>query len=72
MLPFFEVPVFTWHQEYLNVLYQRQYINSARRFADAMPLTPDHVAALNLFDALANDPELNPTMRLEPGDMQFI
>ncbi len=72
MQPFFEIPVFTWHQGYLNVMYQRQYIDSAQRFADAMPLTPDHVEALNLFDELANDPGLKLTMMLEPGDMQFV
>ena len=31
-----------------------------------------HVAALDLFDDLANDPELHLTMRLQPGDMQFV
>ena len=53
-------------------MYQRQYIDSAQRFADAMRLTPDHVEALNLFDELANDPELNLTMKLEPVDMLFV
>ena len=72
MKPYFEIPVFTWHQGYLNVMYQRQYIDSAQRFADALRLTPDHVEALNLFDALANDPELELGMMLEPGDMQFV
>ena len=37
-----------------------------------MRLTPDHVAALDMFDALANDPELCFGMQLEPGDMQFV
>ena len=53
-------------------MYQRQYIDSAQRFADAMRLTPDHVEALNLFDELANDPELSLTMKLEPVDMLFV
>ena len=72
MKPYFEIPVFTMHQGYLNVMYQRQYIDSAQRFPDAMRLTPDHVEALNLFDELANDPDLNLAMMLEPGDIQFV
>jgi len=31
-----------------------------------------HVNALDCFDALANDSQLNFLMRLEPGDMQFV
>ncbi len=30
------------------------------------------MAALDAFDALANDPALHLTMRLAPGDMQFV
>lgn len=72
MKPFFEIPVFSWFTERLTVMYQRQYIDSAQRFDDALRLTPDHVAALDLFDELANDPALHLSMRLEPGDMQFV
>ncbi|MGY8795016.1 MAG: TauD/TfdA family dioxygenase, partial [Woeseiales bacterium] len=32
----------------------------------------EHIAALNKFDQLANDPELYFSMQLEPGDMQFV
>ena len=72
MKPYFEIPVFSWFAERLTVLYQRQYIDSAQRFPDAPRLTPEHVAALDLFDELANDPALHLIMRLEPGDMQFV
>jgi len=72
MLPFMTIPPFCWHNGKLTVFYQRQYIDSAQRFPEAMRLTPDHVAALDRFDALANDPELYLTMRLQPGDMQFV
>lgn len=71
-LPFMTIPPLSWHEGYLTVFYQRQYIDSAQRFVEAMRLTPDHVAALDLFDALANDPDLHVTMRLQPGDMQFV
>lgn len=72
MKPFFEIPVFTWHLGFLNVMYQRQYIDSAQRFAAALRLSDRHVAALDLFDELANDPDLCFSMRLAPGDMQFV
>ncbi len=70
--PFFEIPVFTWHHGMMSTIYQRQYIDSAQRFDEAMRLTPRHVEALDCFDALANDPRLNFLMRLEAGDMQFV
>lgn len=72
MQPFFSIPVYSWHRNHLTVMYQRQYIDSAQRFEDAMPLTPDHVQALDLFDDYANDPDMNLSMQLEPGDMQFV
>lgn len=70
--PFVEIPVFSWHAGYLTVFYQRQYIDSAQRFDGVLRLTSQHVAALDLFDSLANDPELHLRMRLEPGDLQFV
>jgi len=71
-LPYLLIPVFSFYEGYLTVFYQRQYIDSAQRFADAPRLTPLHVEALNMFDALANDPKLCLSMELEPGDMQFV
>lgn len=70
--PFMEIPVLNWHSGQLTVFYQRQYIDSAQRFDGAMRLTPEHIEALDMFDALANDPELCFGMQLEPGDMQFV
>ncbi len=70
--PYFTIPVYSWHEGHLNAIYQRQYIESARRFADVPPLTAAQVEALDLFDALANDPALNFHMRLQPGDVQLV
>jgi hypothetical protein len=70
--PYMEIPPLSWHAGYLTVFYQRQYIDSAQRFPDAPRLTPSHIAALDMFDALANDPELHFGMQLQPGDMQFV
>jgi hypothetical protein len=57
-LPFFSIPVFSWHAGQLSVIYQRQYIDSAQRFLEAPRLTPAHVEALDAFDALCNDPSM--------------
>jgi hypothetical protein len=70
--PYFEIPVFNWHEGYLSAIYQRQYIASAQRFADAPRLTPAHVEALDLFDSLANDPRLHMFMELRRGDVQLV
>ena len=70
--PFMEIPVLSWNQGYLTVFYQRQYIDSAQRFSEAMKLTPKHIEALDMFDTLANDPNLYFGMQLEPGDMQWV
>ena len=70
--PYLEIPPLSWFEGRLTVFYQRQYIDSAQRFEGVLRLTPDHIAALDMFDALANDPELHFEMQLQPGDMQFV
>lgn len=70
--PYFEIPVFNWYKGILTGIYQRQYIDSAQRFPDAMRLTDKHIEALNLFDSLADKPSLHLSMQLEHGDMQFV
>jgi hypothetical protein len=70
--PYFEIPVFNWHKGYLTAIYQRQYIDSAQRFPDAPLLTAKQVEALDLFDALANDPALHLFMEFKPGDVQLV
>ncbi len=70
--PFMTIPPLSWHAGRLTVFYQRQYIDSAQRFDGAMRLTPAHIEALDMFDALANDERLHLKMRLQPGDMQFV
>ena len=72
MQPYFSIPVYSWDRDHLTVIYQRQYIDSAQRFDDAMRLTSAHIQALDMFDEFANDPNLNLSMQLEPGDMQFV
>lgn len=72
MLPWFEIPVLSWFEQQLTVLYQRQYIDSAARFPDAPRLRPDQIEALDLFDEIVNEPDMHLTMDLNLGDIQFV
>ena len=71
-LPWFEIPVLSWHRGQLTVLYQRNYIRSAARFGEAPQPAPEHVEALDLFDAVVNEPDVHLGMELAVGDMQFV
>jgi hypothetical protein len=70
--PYFTIPTFNWFAGQLSAIYQRQYIESARRFADVKPLSPEQKAAYDLFDELANDPDINLQMEFHPGDVQLV
>lgn len=70
--PYFNIPVFNYHNGLVSAIYQRQYIESARRFPGVPPLTPLQIEALDLLDELANDPQLNLMMELQPGDIQLV
>lgn len=70
--PFFRIPVLSWFDDRLTVIYQRQYIDSAARFDGAPRLDPEMVAALDLFDEIANEPTMHLRMALAVGDMQFV
>ena len=70
--PYFLLPPFNWYKGYLSAIYQRQYIDSAQRFDDAPRMTPQLIEALDMFDALTNDPKLNMFMEFKPGDVQLV
>src|SRR5215470_6131103 len=70
--PWFEIPVLSWLDERVTVIYQRRYIESAARFAAAPRLTERQRAALDAFDAVLDDPALHLEMDLEPGDVQLV
>jgi hypothetical protein len=70
--PYFRIPVFNWHEGLLSTIYQRQYIESARRAPEVQPLTSAQIEAMDMFDALANDPALNMHMEFRPGDIQLV
>jgi hypothetical protein len=70
--PFFRIPVFNWYAGLLSTIYNRTYIESARRFPEVPPLSSQQVEALDLFTNLANDPALHCRMELQTGDIQLV
>jgi hypothetical protein len=71
-LPWFDIPVYNDYAGYLSVIYSPHYTRSSQRFPDARRLTAEDLEALEMFDRLAEDPELRLDMELQPGDMQFV
>ena len=65
--PYQHVPIYNFHAVYLNVLYKREYIDLAQRFAEVPALTSSQVAALDLMDQVCDELALEFVM--EPGDM---
>lgn len=70
--PWHEIPVYNWHIGRLSALYTRTYIKSARRFPEVPPLTEKQIAALDLFDELAESPDITLHMTFRPGDIQLV
>ena len=70
---YYETPIFHWYANQLSVIYgNRYYIESAQRFPDVPRLTEKQIEALDLFDALANDPSNYLDIEFQPGDIQLI
>jgi hypothetical protein len=69
----YEISIFHWYADQLSVIYgNRHYIESAQRFAGVPRLTTKQIEALDLFDALANDPANYLDIEFRPGDIQLI
>ena len=68
--PWFQLPVFNFHQEYMTVSWQGGYIRSATRFNELPPHSKDLKDGLNLFNELAN--KLAYSMDFKPGDIQIL
>ncbi len=69
---FYAIPAFTEHGGRLFVRFIPQYILASQRHADAPRLSPLARTAIATMSELANDPEFNVYMDLQPGEMQFI
>ena len=70
--PFFLNAVFNHHAGLVSSYISRRYVESSQRHPDAPRLTPLHVEALDLLDALAEDPDLHLDMEFRPGDLQLL
>jgi hypothetical protein len=69
----YETPIFNWYAGRLSVMYgNRYYIVSAQRFPEVPRLTEKQIEALDLFEALANDPANYHDIEFKPGDIQLI
>jgi hypothetical protein len=69
--PWFYTPVYNDYEGHLSAIYAPHYVRSSQRFPEAPRLTEQDYAALDCFDALAEDAELRLDMELRPGDIQF-
>jgi len=64
-------PIFNFHQGFLSVLYKRRYLFSAQRFPEVPKLTEQQIEALDLFEEICNDPNVQLSFYMEPGDLQI-
>ena len=69
---FYAVPGFTEHDGRLFVRFIPQYILASQRHPDAPRLSETAREAIATVSAMANDPDFNVYMDLQPGEMQFI
>ena len=70
--PYYVQPCFNFVDGRLFVRYNRTFIESAQRFPDVPRLTPRHIEAMDLMDALCDDPGICLDMGFEPGDIQLV
>jgi len=73
MQPWFEIPVFNWYEGQLSCIYSGQYLRSCQEnHPGARRLSAAEMAAIDMMDALTNDPDISMSMEFRPGDMQFV
>lgn len=56
----------------LRTFYHSDYFRSVLRHDDVAPFTDEEREVLDLYEAIANDPDLYLDMDLEPGDIQWL
>ncbi|HUC05516.1 MAG TPA: TauD/TfdA family dioxygenase, partial [Acidimicrobiales bacterium] len=70
--PYYSIPGFTERADRLFVRFIPPYILASQRHPEAPRLSDLTRAAIDKAVELANDPDLNVYMDLQPGEMQFI
>ena len=70
--PFFQLPVLHDVDGRPRFFYIGWYIRDAQRHAEVPRLTDDQRAAMDLIEAIANDPEFYVEMDFQPGDLQLL
>jgi hypothetical protein len=70
--PYYATPCFNFFNDRLLVRYNQTYMKSAQRFPDVARMSDKQVEAIEMMNALCNDPAFNLEMVFEPGDMQFL
>ncbi len=70
--PWYLQPVFTSWRGKFACRFVGTHIRSAQRYEDAPRLTQGQQEALELFDAISQDPEFSYSMMFEPGDLQLL
>lgn len=71
-LPYFAMPVLSYHGGLVSARYSRGYIQSAQRFPEVPRLTDKQIEALDLFDAIAKEEGMELAFQMEPGDIQLL
>uniref|UniRef100_A0A1D1ZST8 TauD/TfdA-like domain-containing protein n=1 Tax=Auxenochlorella protothecoides TaxID=3075 RepID=A0A1D1ZST8_AUXPR len=70
--PTFAMPVFNHHAGHLSVNWSSNYFLAAQRHPGVPALTPAHLEAIALVDALAASDALRLDAMLAPGDVQLL
>ncbi len=68
--PWFQLPVFSYHEGYLTTSWQGGYIRSSQRFEELPRHSAALIEALDMFAELAR--EMAFAMDFRPGDIQFL
>ncbi len=64
------IPVMNVHNGKVSALYKRRYIETAQRFDDVPKLSAAQIEALELFESLCRDPDVQLSFSMQPGDVQ--
>lgn len=64
-------PILNFFEGRLSALYKRRYLLSAQRFDDVPRLTKDQERAVQMVEDICNDPAIQLTFSMQPGDLQM-